>query len=61
MVKNNKAEESTFTINVDKNSVKSPINPGITKFLHLAPGESTDYFYVPKKEEKQFEVRMELR
>ena len=61
LVVNEKADEASYTIDVDKNSIKTPISPGMTKYLHLAPGESTDFFYVPKKTESSFEVRVELR
>ena len=61
LLKNNKTENASFTIALEKNSMKNPIDPGMTKFLHLAPGENNEYFYTPKEEEKTFEVELELR
>ena len=40
---------STVVVSVDKNSIRSPISPGITKHFKLAPGESTDYYYKSSK------------
>jgi len=61
LVSNPKLDPAAFTIAIDKNSFKSPIEPGITKFLSLAAAESTDFFYRPKAAENLFEVRLELR
>ena len=58
---NDRIESASFTMTVDKNKIRSPIEPGITKFLHLGPGEATDFIYTPKQTENFFEVRMELK
>ena len=60
LVDNPKAESASFQLTVDKNNIKSPIEPGVTKFIHLGPGESTDYFYKPSASESQFEIRVEI-
>jgi hypothetical protein len=59
-VDNPKLSESAFTLCIDKNNVKAPIEPGVTKYNHLGPGEGTDYFYKPLPDETEFEVRLEL-
>lgn len=61
LVENTGKEPASYTMTVDKNNIISPIEPGITKFLHLAPNESTDFVYTPKENETLFEVRFELR
>jgi hypothetical protein len=60
LVENPKLDPSSFTITVDKNQIKSPIEPGITKFLHMGPGEATNFYYKPTKDESEFEVRLQL-
>jgi hypothetical protein len=60
-IDNPKLSESAFTLCVDKNNTKMPIEPGITKFTHLGPGEGTDYFYKPLPDETEFTVRLELQ
>jgi hypothetical protein len=60
MIDNPKLDPTSFTITVDKNAIKSPIEPGITKFLHLGPGETTNYYYKPGKNESEFELRVQL-
>ena len=61
LISNPKLDPSAFTLNIDKNSFRSPIEPGITKYVNLGPQESTEFFYKPKAKENLFEVRMELR
>lgn len=61
LITNEKPDTATFTLAVDKNGLKSPVEPGLTKFLHLAPNESTDFVYTPRESENLFEVRLELR
>ena len=60
-IDNPKLSESAFTLCIDKNNTKVPIEPGITKFTHLGPGEGTDFFYKPPPDETEFEVRLELQ
>ena len=60
LVDNPKTEPSSFTITVDKNQIKSPIEPGITKFLHMGPGEATKFYYKPGKDESEFQIRVQL-
>ena len=60
LVDNPKLESASFTVTVDKNSIKSPIEPGITKYLHLGPGEATSFYYKPKTDEYKFKLRLEL-
>lgn len=61
LIVNSRQETASFTMTIDKNSIKSPIEPGITKFLHLGPSETTDFIYTPRETENTFEVRLELR
>lgn len=61
LVANPRKTPASFTLTVDKNDLMSPIEPGITKFVHLSPGESGDYMYAPPEDESVFEVRLELR
>ena len=61
MVNNNRKEPASFTITFEKNMMKTPIEPGITKFIHLAPGESNNMFYKPRAEENILTVEVELR
>lgn len=61
MVNNKRNELASFTINFEKNLMKTPIEPGITKFIHLAPGENNNLFYKPKAEENTLEVEVELK
>ena len=60
LVDNPKASEAAFTLSIDKNNQQAPLEPGITKFIHLGPGEGTDFFYRPSADESEFEVRVEL-
>jgi hypothetical protein len=60
LVENPKKTEAAFTLTVDKNNQKSPIEPGITKFVNIGPLQSKDYFYQPSSDESQFEVKLEL-
>lgn len=48
MIINKLTDDSTFYLTVYKNGFKSPIEPGVTKFLHLGPGEITEFYYTPK-------------
>ena len=59
-IDNPKMSESALTLCINKNNSKAPIEPGVTKFNHLGPGEGTDYFYKPLPDETEFEVRLEL-
>jgi hypothetical protein len=61
LVANPRKDSASFTLTVDKNDLMSPIEPGITKFVHLSPGEVGDYVYTPKESETLFEVRFEIR
>ena len=60
MIENLKLEEAGCAITMYKNSVKSPIEPGVTKFMHLAVKEKLEFFYKPKIHEDFFEIRVEL-
>ena len=60
LIDNPKLDQAVFTITVDKNKIKSPIEPGITKFVRIGPGENTDFYYKPSKSESIFELRLEL-
>ena len=60
MLDNPKQDPASMTITLEKNSIKSPIEPGITKYTHLAEREDTVYYYKPSSSEKQFELRLEL-
>jgi hypothetical protein len=61
LVVNDRLESASFTLTVDKNKLKSPIEPGLTKVVHLGPSESTDFVYTPDPNESSFEIRMEIR
>lgn len=61
LITNTRQESASFTMSIDKNGLRSPIQPGITKYLHLGPSESTDLMYTPRDFENTFEVRFELR
>jgi hypothetical protein len=61
MIHNPKLEIATFTLAVDKNNIRSPIEPGMPKSMHLAPGEYTEFYYTPTKNDESFEVRFELK
>ena len=59
-IKNPKEIPASYTLNLDKNTSKNPIQPGIRKFFHLAPGETTDFYYTPTSSEDKFEIQLEL-
>jgi hypothetical protein len=61
LIHNPKLESASFTLAVDKNSIPTPIEPGMTKIMHLAPGESTDYYYTPSASEDSIEVKFEIK
>lgn len=61
MVSNKRNEIASFTITFEKNLMKTPIEPGLTKFIHLAPGENNTMFYKPRPEENTLEVELELK
>ena len=61
LIHNEKAEMATFTMSVSQSGMRSPIEPGLTKFMELAPGEFSDLIYSPSVDEKIFEVKLELR
>ena len=61
LIDNPKLNESAFTLAVDKNNTKMPIEPGVTKFTHLGPGEGTDFYYKPLPDQSEFSVRLELQ
>ena len=61
LIDNPRKDSASFTITVDKNSLLSPIEPGITKFLHLGPNEVADFVYTPKENENLFEIRFEIK
>ena len=61
MIHNPKLETASFTLAVDKNNIRSPIEPGMSKSMHLAPGEYTEFYYTPRSNEESFEVRFELK
>lgn len=52
---------SSFTVNIEKNAMRTPIEPGLTKFVRLGPGERNEMFYKPKSSEKTLELELELR
>lgn len=60
MVVNTRPEFAQYTFTVEKNGLRTPIEPGIQKFMHLAPGESSEYIYTPSESEALFEARLEL-
>ena len=61
LISNPKGDPSSFILAVSKNTDHTPIEIGVSKYVSLAPGESTDLYYRPKKEENSFEVKLELR
>lgn len=61
LVVNARIDPSSFMLSVSKNSDRTPIEVGISKFVTLAPQESTDFFYTPNKEENVFEVKLEIK
>lgn len=61
LVANNRPDASSFVMTVSKNSDKTPIEIGMSKFLTLAPQESADFYYKPLKEENAFEVKLEVK
>ena len=61
LIHNEKDETATFTMSVSQSGLKSPIEPGLTKFMELAPGEFSDLIYSPPVDEKMFEIKLELR
>lgn len=58
---NKRADSASFTIHLDKNSIRTPIVPGITRFFQLAMGESTTFSHMPAEGNSSFELRLELR
>ena len=61
MIHNPKLDIAAFTLAVDKNNIRSPIEPGMSKSMHLAPGEYTEFHYTPSTNDESFEVRFELK
>ena len=60
LVKNRKNRQAGLTLTLFKNHQRSPIEPGVTKFLHLAENEKIQFFYQPKKDENLFELKLEV-
>lgn len=60
LVENPKPEASSFTLTVDKNAIKAPIEPGISKYVHLGPNEETNFYYKPSKDESEFDLRLQV-
>ena len=48
-------------LNLDKNDKDSSIQPGLTRFARLAPGETKNFTYTPQANENLFEIQFELR
>lgn len=61
LVSNPRREAASYIVAISKNTDHTPIEIGISKYVTLAPGENTDFYYKPKKEENSFEVKLELR
>ena len=40
-------QPTSLMLNLDKNDKDSPIQPGITRFARLAPGETKNFSYTP--------------
>ena len=61
LAENNQKVPASFTIGIEKNEMKTPIEPGLTKYMRLGPGEHNEMYYKPKPGEKTIEVELELR
>ena len=59
-IKNPKEIPASYTLHLDKNTSKTPIQAGIRKIFNLAPGETTDYYYTPSASEDKFEIQLQL-
>lgn len=57
---NKRNDPASFTLHLDKNSVLTPLVPGITRFFQLAPGETADFSLRPASTGR-VELRFELR
>lgn len=60
LIKNSNPNPTSLTISVNKNSIHSHIEPGISKFVKLGPGEQSKYYYKPSSLETRFEARLQL-
>ena len=60
LLANRKQSKAGCTVSVFKNQQRSPLEPGVTKYLHLGEEEKVMFFYKPKSTETTFEIRLEL-
>lgn len=47
LIDNPSDRSSSLIINLDKNTSKSPIYPGVKKLVWLAAGETKEFYYTP--------------